>query len=576
MLKHYGYPDLGVVEELKAGASLTGDVTETGMLPFKFTPALLTDDALRVHSALRREQILAEPRGSGDPEVDKAVWDQTLVEKEQGWLRGPIPLENVPSNSPISRRFGLRQKHKIRLIDDFSESSVNATVSVFESPVLHTVDVACASVMHWFACAKAENMDPSLVARTFDLSSAYRQVGLNPAGRDVAFIRVYNPETKSWCVFQALVLPFGAIKSAHSFLRLARALWWLGAVGCLLFWSSFFDDYIIFSPPALARSAELTAASLFKLLGWIFAEDGRKCKPFSSSCEALGVIFDWSESRNFLCKVANTESRIEEISAEIQRLLSNGTVTQVETQKVRGRMQFAESQIYGRTGKKCIAAFKDFSCRRRSRISERDAIFLKLFLDLLKSEDPRAISLQQHNSVVVITDACYEKDSRDWVCGLGGLLVDNVVNARLYFSLQLSEEQRVLLGDLRKKQIIFEAETLCALLAYCLWMQIFAGRLCFLYVDNEGTKFCLMKGSSENPTVDAMTQVFVEFESRVRTACWLARVSSFSNIADEPSRGDCRLLDEMKFSNVSDKTADCLESICASISKKLGKLAGRA
>lgn len=127
MLKHYGYPDLGVVEELKAGASLTGDVTETGMLPFKFTPALLTDDALRVHSALRREQILAEPRGSGDPEVDKAVWDQTLVEKEQGWLRGPIPLENVPSNSPISRRFGLRQKHKIRLIDDFSESSVNAT-----------------------------------------------------------------------------------------------------------------------------------------------------------------------------------------------------------------------------------------------------------------------------------------------------------------------------------------------------------------------------------------------------------------------------------------------------------------
>ena len=188
MLKHYGYPDLGVVEELKAGASLTGDVTETGMLPFKFTPALLTDDALRVHSALRREQILAEPRGSGDPEVDKAVWDQTLVEKEQGWLRGPIPLENVPSNSPTSRRFGLRQKHKIRLIDDFSESSVNATVSVFESPVLHTVDVACASVMHWFACAKAENMDPSLVARTFDLSSAYRQVGLNPAGRDVALL----------------------------------------------------------------------------------------------------------------------------------------------------------------------------------------------------------------------------------------------------------------------------------------------------------------------------------------------------------------------------------------------------
>ena len=218
MLKFCKYPDPGVVDELKLGSLLTGDVPQTNMLPLKFTPSLLTCDALRMQSALRRDQILSEPRDTGDAEVDDEVWKQTLEEQSKGWLRGPIPVCDVPKDAPISRRFGLRQKHKIRLIDDFSESSVNGTVAVYESPVLHTVDVACAATMHWFQRAGQVGMDPTLLARTFDLSSAYRQVGLDKSGRDVAYIRVHNPQQKCWSVFQALVLPFGAIKSVHSFL----------------------------------------------------------------------------------------------------------------------------------------------------------------------------------------------------------------------------------------------------------------------------------------------------------------------------------------------------------------------
>jgi hypothetical protein len=175
------------------------------------------------------------------------------------------------------------------------------------------------------------------------------------------------------------------------------------------------------APPALSKNSELTAFVFFKLLGWIFAEDGRKCKPFSSSCEAFGVIFDLSESNNYTCKVSNTASRIEEISTEIQKLLNAGSITQVDAQKLRGRMQFAESQIYGRTGKCCIAWLKDFSCRRRSKIADRDGVYLKLFLSLLKSEESRVVFLQQSSSVVLIADACYERDARDLVCGLGGV-----------------------------------------------------------------------------------------------------------------------------------------------------------
>ena len=234
------------------------------ILPFKFTPALLTPDALGTQSKFRRQQILGDCKGSGDTEVDAEVWRQTLEERDKGWLIGPIPESEVPEAAPISKRFGLRQKHKIRLIDDFSESSVNQAVTVSESPVLHTVDVACALLSFWFSRCSSLSLDPSLVARTFDLSSAYRQVGLNAEGRRVGYVRVYNPKRCCWEIFQAQVLPFGAVKSVHSFLRLARAVWWLGVVGCFLMWSSFYDDYIVFSSPLLARSSELAASSLFK------------------------------------------------------------------------------------------------------------------------------------------------------------------------------------------------------------------------------------------------------------------------------------------------------------------------
>ena len=159
---------------------------------------------------------------------------------------------------------------------------------------------------------------------------SYRQIALSSL--------IYNPHTKAWALFQLQVLPFGAVESVHSFLRLARAIWWIGVVACKLMWSSFFDDDIVFWTPGLRRSSELTASALFRLLGWAFAEDGRKCVPLAKSCEALGVIFDLS------------------LSAEGGKGLHHS-----EAHKLRGRMQFADAQIYGRTGRRCTKALRDYA-----------------------------------------------------------------------------------------------------------------------------------------------------------------------------------------------------------------------
>lgn len=117
-----------------------------------------------------------------------------MEEVEKGWLLGPLSNSEVPDWQPVSRRFGLIQKKgKLRLIDDYTESGVNACVTSVEAPVLHTVDVAGATLVMWFNACKVANISPELVVRTFDLKSAYRQVGLSKSGRNYACSRVFDP-----------------------------------------------------------------------------------------------------------------------------------------------------------------------------------------------------------------------------------------------------------------------------------------------------------------------------------------------------------------------------------------------
>lgn len=120
---------MGVVDELEHGCDLVGEVPITNMLPQKFTPATLSVEGLRQQATLMRQDALHAGVSSGDDEIDKAVWVQTMQEVADQWLEGPLAADQVPSDAPISKRFGLKQGAKIRLIDDYSYSGVNSSVS---------------------------------------------------------------------------------------------------------------------------------------------------------------------------------------------------------------------------------------------------------------------------------------------------------------------------------------------------------------------------------------------------------------------------------------------------------------
>ena len=180
-------------------------------------------------------------------------------------------------------------------------------------------------------------------------------------------------------------------------------------------------------------------------------------------------------------------------------------------------------------------------------LCESDLLFLELFSDFLKTGPPREISSSTSEAVHIFTDACYEKDSTAWACGIGGVAVSSC-GVWQHFSLPIDPSHRQMLGEGQKKQIIFEAETLAAVVALAVWSSQIKFKRCVLYVENEGTKFSLIKGYADNHIVDKLSQVFAAVEAESHTYLWISRVASFSNVADEPSRGDCNRM--LKFASV--------------------------
>lgn len=167
MLEAAEFPDKEVSNELRFGANLVGDVPVTGMLPGKFVPATMTQKSLEVQSQLLKEKGAFEVDSSGDPAVDEQIWSQTMDEVNCGWLQGPMEFSAVPAESPVTRRFGLLQKDKLRLIDDFSDYRGHSSCDGVPLD-----DFLCASFQGFFTGSQNIRLEERISPNSFVLRRA--------------------------------------------------------------------------------------------------------------------------------------------------------------------------------------------------------------------------------------------------------------------------------------------------------------------------------------------------------------------------------------------------------------------
>ena len=137
MLTSMNFGGSSLVSDIMQGFRITGWLSDASLRPTKVVIPTLTAEDLWSARVENNQRMWNLCRSSGNPQLDQALWLQTLKECKAGWATLHVGLCNPPSNSVLSRRFAVQQQDKVRPIDDFSVSQVNNTLgSVVEKIVV--------------------------------------------------------------------------------------------------------------------------------------------------------------------------------------------------------------------------------------------------------------------------------------------------------------------------------------------------------------------------------------------------------------------------------------------------------
>lgn len=109
--------------------------------------------------------------------------------------------------------------------------------------------------------------------------------------------------------------------------------------------------------------------------------------------------------------VANTSSRVEELTKEIENILTICKLKKSAANKLRGRMQFAAKQIFGRLSRRCLKAVSEHGVLGNHDIAFQISMLLKEFVAALFSNRPRCIDISLCKTWFIFIDTFYESES---------------------------------------------------------------------------------------------------------------------------------------------------------------------
>ena len=179
-----------------------------------------------------------------------------------------------------------------------------------------------------------------LLGRSLDLASAYRQLAISKDSEKHSFLSVYSPISKRAELFKQIGLPFGSRTAVNAFIRCARFLQWVAGKCLMLPVSCYFDDFVSFTPPVLAKNTQATLCLMLDILGWNFDREGPKSDEFSHLVKALGVQFDLSSSGEGLLRVGNTTKRVQETVALLDDVIEANKLDKKQALVLRGKLAF--------------------------------------------------------------------------------------------------------------------------------------------------------------------------------------------------------------------------------------------
>ena len=530
-----GYDDASLADDLIAGFSLVGDVPKSNVLPQKMSPSTLSTSELQSNAARANKALRYMTRSSGDPDLDRKLWDRTQLELQKGWLLGPYSWDELPPSSVVSRRFPINQSEKVRPIDDFSQSQINSTVTSYEQATVDGPDVICALAIRLMRRLRDSGRSSQLVGRALDLASAYRQLAVAEDSYDFAFLSIFNPDRGEAALYRQVALPFGSVTAVNAFIRCSRFLQWVAGHCLKIPMSCYFDDFVAFTPPGLASNTQASLCLMLDIFGWAFDREGPKSDDFSNRVSALGVVFNLDPTSDGRLEVHNTEKRLAEAVSSLDRIIVAGQLSKKEALTIRGRLAFCDAFIFGRLGRVSLQSVTHhaYSSPFSSKLDVETMQALRILRDRMATAKPRCLDLNLLQMFVLLTDAAFDPIKG---AGLGAVLVapNGEVCCWLGVQLSLTRLAPLMLGG--KQTVIGELETMAVAVALMLWGRMVSSTKLLIFIDNEGSRFSLIKGYSKAASI---THICALVSNALDSYCimpWFSRVPSLSNLADAPSR----------------------------------------
>ena len=275
------------------------------------------------------------------------------------------------------------------------------------------------------------------------------------------------------------------------------------------------------------------------LLGWTFARQGAKAKPFLASFDALGVTFDFTDSRKLEFTVCNKPGRADDIAKLVSEVLEAGSLSPSAASQLRGRFHFAKRQLFGRTGVFALAGLGRWSRLPGGPrpVTSALAETLRWLVDRLLRAPPRKVFASNAvPPILIFTDGAAEGADFKNV-SMGALLID-VSNGECEYWGSAVEPALVLewqsTGHL---QTIGQAELLPLLVSRRHWRQRCHLRKLLLFCDNSAAADGAIRGFSPSAASNDILRHLALEEVESQTFSWMSRVPTLSNPADGPSRG---------------------------------------
>ena len=289
ILSELQYPDTSLVDDILNGFPLTGWLRKSNVFPHRVRHPEYDLDTLKLLARGLNHSVKSQVSAMEVNEVTRSAWEATKEEIDKGWLW--VDDDQSMDGKVVAKRFGLVQKNKTRVIDDFLICGLNAACGLKEKFRIHAIDELAAYLSWIFTVSSKSGKGLDVVGKTFDLKSAYRLFGLSKQDAELARVLVLDTDNLRPCLLGMRTLPFGAVGSVGGFLRVSYALWFIGMASLELAWTAFYDDYTLITSKALQNSTEMAASNLFDLLGIVYAKEGDKAVKFDKKFKTLGLEF---------------------------------------------------------------------------------------------------------------------------------------------------------------------------------------------------------------------------------------------------------------------------------------------